>query len=374
MNRQEAVSQWEGVRGQYQASGLILPGVKMFVPESWKAGEGASLDQIAMDMALDSAAGVLSTDPNAALPAILTTTIDPDVIKVVFAPLQMAEVMGEERKVGTWLDDTRLFPVVEDTGEVSSYDDYSNNGRVGINFNYPAFQNYLFQTIVGYGERETERAGLMRINYVGDLNKGAASLLNRFANLSYAFGIGGIQNYGLLNNPYLSAYITPAPKAWGGTTWFDNGAPAATANEVYNDVVALVDRVIAQTNGAVDLKADMTLAMSPQSQVALTFTNAFGVNVEDLLKKNFPNMKVKTAVQYGQQTAANSQGYSQVGNVMQLIVNNIDGQKVAYPAFSEKMRAHKIVPELSSWKQKYSAGVWGTILRLPIGVAGMLGI
>lgn len=373
MNRQEAITNWQESRGAYEAAGLIVPGVKMFIPDSWKIESGASADLIAMDMALDSA-GTLSTLPNAALPAILTTTIDPDVIRVVFAPLQMAEIMGEERKVGTWLDDTRLFPVVEDTGEVSSYDDYSNNGRVGINFNYPAFQNYLFQTIVGYGERETERAGLMRINYVGDLNKGAATLLNRFQNLSYAFGVANLQNYGLLNNPYLSAYISPAPKGWGGTTWFDNGTPAATANEVYNDIVALVDRVIAQTNGAVDLNASMTLAMSPQSQVALTFTNAFGVNVSALLKMNFPNLKVKTAVQYGTQTAANSQGYSQVGNVMQLIVDEVDGQKVAYPAFSEKMRAHKIVPELSSWKQKYSAGTWGTILRLPIGVAGMLGI
>jgi hypothetical protein len=108
------------------------------------------------------------TDPNSAIPAMLTTAIDPDVIRVVFAPLQMAEIMGGERKAGDWLEETRLFPVVEETGEVSSYDDYSNNGRAGVNFNYPAFQSYLYQTIVAYGERETERAGLMRINYVGE--------------------------------------------------------------------------------------------------------------------------------------------------------------------------------------------------------------
>lgn len=368
MNRQEAIAKWEQLRPQYEAAGLILPGVRMLVPDEWKQGQ-ASIEQLAMD-----AAGTLSTDPNSAIPTILTTAVDPDVIRIVFAPLQMAEIMGGERKVGDWLEETRLFPVVEDTGEVSSYDDYSNNGRAGINFNYPALQSYLYQVIQNYGEREVARAGLMRINYVGDLGKASASLLNRFGNLAYAFGISGLQNYGLLNNPYLSAYISPAVKAWGGTTWFNAGSPAATANEVYNDILAVVSRIIAQTNGTVEMDQEMTLALSPQSALALKFANSFGVYVEDLLKKGFPNMKIKTAVQYGAKTSTNGQGYSAVGNVFQVIVEAIDGQKVAYPAYNEKMRAHKIVPELSSWKQKMTSGVWGTVLRMPLGVGGMIGV
>ena len=369
MNRMEAIAAWNEVKDAYAANGLILPGVKMLVPDEWK-NSNASLAELAMD----SAAGVLSTEPNSAIPAMLTTAIDPDVIRVVFAPLQMAEIMGGERKAGDWLEETRMFPVIEETGEVSSYDDYSNNGRVGINFNYPQFQSYLFQTIIGYGEREVERAGLMRINYVGELQGAAASLLNRFGNLSYAFGIVGLQNYGLLNNPYLSAYLSPSIKAWGGTSWFNNGSPAATANEVYNDILAVVEQMISQTNGAVDMDAPMTLALSPQSQLALKFTNSFGVSVADLLKQGFPNMKVKSAPQYGQQTSTNTQGYSPVGNAFQIVVDKIDNQKVAYPAFNEKLRAHKLIPELSAWKQKMTSGSWGTVLRMPLGCGGMLGV
>jgi hypothetical protein len=348
----------------------VLPGVKMFLPDEWKVpGDQRSLVQLAMD-----SAGTLSTDPNAALPAMLTTAIDPEVIRVVFAPLAMAKILGGEQKAGDWLEETRIFPVVEETGEVSSYDDYSNNGRVGVNFNYPQLQSYLFQTIVGYGERETERAGLMRINYVGELTSAASGLLNRFANNAYAFGITRLQNYGIINNPYLSAYLTPAIKAWGGTGWFNAGSPAATANEVYNDILATVQQIIAQTNGAVDMDADMTLALSPQSALATKFTNAFGVSVADLLKQGFPNMKIEIAPQYGAKTAVNPTGYSAVGNAFQVIVNKVDNQRVAYPAFNEKLRAHKLIPELSSWKQKYTSGVWGTVTRMPIGVAGMLGV
>jgi hypothetical protein len=368
MDRNAAIAEWNAVKDVYAANGLILPGVRMLVPDEWK-NTAKSLNDLAMD-----AAGNLSTDPNSALPAMLTTAIDPDVIRIVFAPLQMAQILGGERKAGDWLEETRIFPVVEETGEVSSYDDFSNNGRAGINFNYPQLQSYLFQTFIAYGERETERAGLMRINYVGELTGAASSLLNRFGNLAYAFGIVGLQNYGLINNPYLSAYLSPAVKAWGGTTWFNNGSPAATANEVYNDFLAVVEQIINQTNGAVEMDASMTAALSPQSQLALAFTNSFGVSVADLLKKGFPNLKIKTAPQYGQKTTVNSQGYSSVGNVFQIIVDNVDNQKVAYPAYNEKLRAHKLIPESSSWKQKMTSGVWGVVLRLPVGVSGMIGI
>ena len=368
MNRMEAIAAWNEVKDVYAANGLILPGVKMLVPDEWKVSN-ASLADLAMD-----AAGTLSTDPNGAIPAMLTTAIDPDVIRVVFAPRQMAEIMGGERKAGDWLEETRIFPVVEETGEVSSYDDYSNNGRAGVNWNYPQLQSYLFQTIIAYGERETERAGLMRINYVGEVTGAASGLLNRFGNAAYAFGIVGLQNYGLINNPYLGAYLSPALKAWGGTTWFNSGSPAATANEVYNDILAVVEQIINQTNGAVEMDTPMTLALSPQSQLAMKFANSFGVSVASLLKDGFPNMKVKSAPQYGQKTSTNSQGYSTIGNAFQIVVDKIDNQKVAYPCFNEKLRAHKLVPELSAWKQKMTSGVYSTVLRMPIGVSGMLGV
>lgn len=363
MNLQEARAKWQAHRPTLEARGVVLPGVEMYMPAEWKKDF-----RLAMD-----AQPTLSTDPSSGIPSILTTVIDPQVIRIVFTPLQFAKILTE-RKAGDWLEETRIFPVVEETGEVSSYGDFNNNGRAGVNLNFPNFQSYLFQTFIRYGERELERAGLAKINYVSELGVSAADLLNRYQNLSYAFGVAGLQNYGIINNPFLSAYVTPALKAAGGTTWFSGNAPNATANEVYNDILALVEKLISQTNGTVELDDPMTLAMSPSSALALRFANSFGVYVRDLLKEGFPNMKVVTAPQYGQQTATNPQGYSAAGNAMQLIVTEIQGQKVAYAAFNEKLRAHKIIAEPSAWQQKETSGTWGTILRMPLGVTGMLGI
>lgn len=365
MNRQEAMAAFAADKPMLEAKGIhVHPATRMYTPDDWKVNA-----QLAMD-----AQSTLVTDPNSAIPAMLTTSIDPEVIRVIMQPLEMAEIMGE-RKSGNWLDETKMFPVVEMTGETSSYGDFSNNGRAGINMNWPQFQSYLFQTLVSYGERELERAGLGQINYVSELDISAAYQLNQFANLAYAFGISGLQNYGVINNPYLSAFLTPSVKAAGGTTWFTSGGqPNATANEVYNDIVALWSQAIAQGGGNVKSNMKATLAMSPQSQLALQFVNTFGVFVEDLIKKGFPNMEVKVAPQYGVQSMTNPQGYSTAGNAMQLILDQIQGQKTGYCAFNEKLRAHKIIPALSSWSQKKTSGVWGAIIRMPVAMTGMIGV
>lgn len=364
MNLQEARSQWLADRPRLEKLGIFFPGVQRYITDAEKMD-----DRIAMD----ALPGPLVTDPNSALPTILTTTIDPEIIRVVFSPLDFGMILGE-RQAGTWVEDTRLFPIVESTGEVSSYGDFNNNGRAGVNFNYPAFQSHLFQTIVKYGEREIERVGLAKISLISELGMASAQLLNTYQNLTYAFGVQLLQNYGIINNPYLSAFLTPATKAAGGTAWFNGNTPNATANEVYNDVIALVNKLVAQSNGALNTKSKMKLTMSPQSEIAMTFTNSFGVSVADLMKKGYPNIEVMTAPQYGTQSATNPQGYSTAGNVMQLIADKIQGQTVAYAAYNEKLRAHKIVPELSAWQQKQTSGTWGTILRSPVAVSGMIGI
>jgi hypothetical protein len=104
--------------------------------------------------------------------------------------------------------------------------------------------------------------------------------------------------------------------------------------------------------------------MSPVSQVALTKTTEFNVNVMDLLKKNYPNLKVETAPEYA--TAS--------GNLVQLFADEIQGQRTAAVAFTEKLRAHPIIVAASSFKQKKSQGTWGSIIFRPFLIAQMLGV
>jgi hypothetical protein len=267
-----------------------------------------------------------------------------------------------------------MLPVTEAEGEVSSYGDYADSGLVNANTNFPQRQAYLFQVIKRYGEYELEVAGRARINWSAELDYSAALMLNKFSNLSYFFGIATLENYGLLNDPRLNASLTPALKAYNGTTWYNgSGQVAATANEIFADIENLFTQLVSQTAGLVNRETPMILAMSPQSEAALTTTNSFNVNVSDLIKKNFPNLRVENAVQYGALSASNPQGVAG-GNFMQLIAKEVDGQQTGFCCFNEKMRAHKLIPMLSSYQQKISAGTFGCILRMTLTIASMIGI
>jgi hypothetical protein len=364
MDLQEALAQYQADLPLLAARGVSLTGVTSYVPD------GFANDY---DLAMDAAPTLAATDPNGAIPGIFTTMVDPKVFEALFAPNKAEKIIGLERR-GSWVDDTIMFPIVESVGEVSSYDDYSENGAVSANANWPQRQNYLYQVMKQYGDREVERAGKARIAWVSQLDKSAALMLNKFENLCMFYGVRGLQNYGLFNDPHLNASLTPALKGWGGTGWYNaSNQIAATANEIYADVVSVFVQLVNQNVGLVDRETRMVLALSPQSEAGFTQTNSFNVNVTDLLKKNFPNLRVESAAQYGAYSTIDPQG-NPAGNFMQLIAPEIEGQETVYGAFSEKMKAHRIEVRTSSYKQKVSGGNWGAIIRYAAGIASMVGI
>ena len=301
----------------------------------------------------------LITTSNAGIPAFLSTYVDPNLIDILISPMKASIIAGSETKKGDWKTSTAMFPVIESTGEVSSYGDYSENGTAGINAEFPQRQSYHYQVITQWGERELEIAGLAKIDWSNRLNISSILSLNKFQNKTYFYGVDGLQNYGLLNDPSLSAPIEPITKAATGKTW-----ELATANEVISDIRKLYKQLQSQAGGLVDLDTKITLAMSPISEASLTKTTDFNVNVMDILKKNFTNMAVKTAPEYS--TAS--------GELLQMIVDDLEGQKTCETAFTEKLRTHTIVIGSSSFKQKKSQGTWGTIIYRPALIAQMIGI
>ncbi|MFX2662601.1 DUF2184 domain-containing protein [Enterobacter kobei] len=337
---------YSAASGKY---GIILPGAKDYLKPDF-----AENFQLAMD-----AQPTMVTANNAGIPAYFTNYVDPELIRVLVTPMKAAEIIGEVKK-GDWTTLTAQFPIVESTGETSSYGDFNNNGMTAANVNWVPRQSYHYQTHTRWGERELDMYGAARIGYAAELNVASALVLNKFQNKSYFFGIDGLMNYGLLNDPSLTASITPNATGTGGAvTWSTKDGQA-----VYDDIVKLYGQLVSQTKGLIERTDSMTLAMSPSAEVNLTKTNMYNVNVSDLLKKNFPNLRVETAVEYS----------TDAGELVQLIADRLGEQDTAYAAFTEKMRAHAVVVEESSWKQKKSGGTWGAIIRQPLGIASMIGV
>jgi hypothetical protein len=211
---------------------------------------------------------------------------------------------------------------------------------------------------------------LAKVDWANQLNVASAIVLDKFQNNSYFFGVAGLQNYGLLNDPSLAAPMAPGPKVFNANAsgpWITNNVVTATANEIYADIQALFGELVAQSGGLIEMGDELILTMSPGSEVALTTTNQFNVNVNDMLKKNFPKLRVETAMQYSTTVLG-------VGNLVQLIAPKVEGQETGYCAFTEKMRAHAIVKKTSSFLQKKSQGSWGAVVLQPFAIATMLGV
>ncbi len=356
MNRNQVLDHYE------REYGIYFHGAVELAKDEWKND---------FRMAMD-AQPTLVTTPSSGIPAFLTTIVDPIILKILTAKNAATSILDEVRK-GDLTMETAMFQVVEHTGNVSSYGDHNNNGRANANTNFPQRQAYLYQTIAEYGERELEREANAKINWAGEVRQAAVTVLNKFQNAMYFKGVAGLQNYGIQTDPALSPAIAPAPKAWGGLAWLNGTIPAATANEIFSDIQSVVFQLISQSSGNIATDSELILALSPSREGALTATNSFNVNVKTLLKDNFPRLRIERAIQYGAVTAQNPQGIA-AGEMMQIIAPNVEGQETGFCAFNEKLRAHPVIRDLSSFRQKMTQGGWGAVIRQPFAIAQMIGI
>lgn len=300
------------------------------------------------------------------IPAVVSTFIDPTIVETLFTPNRAATILGREEKKGSWAQDQFMIQRIESTGDTVAYDDFSEQGAVQVTSQWENRQVYRYQTMVEYGELEQARYGLAMLPYAAKKQQAAITILDQDANKFYFYGVSGLLNYGLLNDPALPAPISPIPdpNASNAALWSQK-----TVLGIYNDILALYEDLVTRTKGIVgngiDMAAPLVLAMSPQASVWFKKANeVFGNTVEKMVRDTFPNIRIEVAPQYS--TAA--------GELVQMFVSSAQGQEVGFMAYSEKLRAHPLITEVSSYKQKYSGTTYGAVITQPYLFAQMLGV
>jgi hypothetical protein len=350
------------LRSKLAATGIHFPDTAVLMKPEWRGdliGATRANPSLGLQMQLGMDAQPQTvTATSAGIPGFLTNIVDPEVIRVVTLPSKFAEIFGEDQK-GDWTVLSTTFPIVENVGSTASYGDFNNNGNLDANGNWVPRQSFRYQTVKRYGERTTAMWGVAGINYSAELDRSAAYVFSRVRNRSYAFGIRGLQNYGMLNDPSLIAPSTPATKSAGGVSWL-----TATADEEYRDVLALYGQLLAQMGNNIDRNTPMVLVMSPGREALLGKLSAFNISARAMIQANFPNLKIVTIPEYS----------TTGGELMQLILPTYQGQKTAYLAYTDLLKTHPLVQMMSSIDQKMSAGTWGAIIRRPLAIAQQLGI
>ena len=296
-------------------------------------------------------------DPNTTVPAYMNMYANPRVIEVLTAKRNYRAI-APEVKNGDWTTAFTQFRALEFTGETTPYQDYDANGQANVNTNFPTRKQYRFQTTLRVGDLEQDMNADAKIDLFAEKQKSAALLLEIAFNKYAFYGVSGVGIYGLLNDPNLNADETPTTGV-GGNTW-----ALKTADEIMADFAKMFSKLYERSNGWIDDSTATKLVIAPSCLAELNKVNTFGVSVKKMLADTYPNMTIVSAPEMATGN----------GNLAMILAEEIEGQPVVEFGYTEKYKAHRIIPESSSMHQKISAGTYGAIVYYPFAIVTMLGV
>lgn len=331
---------------QAEQYGFVFPGARQWMNKANMAG-----------MAHDAA---LITTPNTTVPAELLAFIDPMVIEILTAPRNAREIFPEMKK-GDWMTPYAKWRMDEFTGTTQPYSDYANGTTSGVNSEWAVRQQYVFQTSVTYGDLEVAMSSVAKINLASAKQRAAATQLDIDSNKFALLGVAGREVYGILNDPNLPEAVTAAPVGTGSSTyWADK-----TTQQIFNDIRALYAELANNSKGLISPTSPMKLCLSPAMSVYLGNATDFNVTVQDMVSKFMPNCKIVIVPELSSVTA---------GETALLVADEVNGQPVGYIGYGEKMRAGRIIPDMSSFRQKFVASTYGGVVLQPFAIASMVGL
>lgn len=312
-----------------------------------------SIDQLANDAAMVTAA-------NSGVPVEFTSYIDPMVIPILTATRGAREIFGEAKK-GDWTTSYARFQTSEITGEVEAYTDYGQGGASDVNPTFPVRTQYIYQTNIRYGDREVDVASRARLQLAADKQRAAATVIDIASNKFALYGVAGLEIYGLLNDPNLPADVSPLPKADTEKTLWDD----KSTKEIYEDVLYLFGKMADRGAGHIDANTELVLATSPATQVQLGKATDFNISARQMLETYFPKIRFVAFPELATATG---------GTSILLVAPTIEGLPTAQIGFSEKFRAMRLIPESSSFHQKFVGSSYGTIIYRPFAIGKMTGV
>ena len=84
---------------------------------------------------------------------------------------------------------------------MTPYSDFAENVSTDVNVDYPTRENFLFQTVIKYGDREVGLAAKAKLNVVSSKQQASAYVMAMAHNKFALYGVEGKKVYGLVNDP-----------------------------------------------------------------------------------------------------------------------------------------------------------------------------
>jgi hypothetical protein len=298
--------------------------------------------------------------PSSGVPNVLTTVWTTRFFKQIYQSTPFRELTTPDQQ-GVFGTTNVKYPLIQGSGVSKLYADHAGLGDSSMNLNYLTQQTVTLQRTLTYGDMQTAVMGMAKVDYVAWLREYTADLIALDQNNIGFNGFDGMQCYGLLNNPGLLPEIAAANGQWV------DGDYAS----VVSDIITTVQSI--QTLGAGQVKTDseFIIGLPPVAFGALLYQNSLGMSVKAYIEGVYTKCKF---IQVQNYTGTGTPLGSVAPNRMQVIFKQIGGQDTALGVFSSLYNSHGVVRLLSSYNEKISYVLAGTVLTMPIGVATMSGI
>ena len=319
-------------------AGFVFPQAR-----SWIDGNVPALAQDA----------ALVTTPNTGVPVEFLAYIDPMVVEILTS-VRNAKAVFEEQKKGDWTTAYAKWRADEIVGSTQPYSDYANGTDSDVNSNWLSREQYVFQTSIKYGDMEIDMAAQAKIELAAAKQRAAATIIDIDANKFYLFGVAGKNIYGILNDPNLPNATTVT--AWGSKT---------TAN-IYADILTSLFGVLASNSGGhITNSTPLKLLVSPAMNVLLGKATDYNVSVLDMLYKYFTALEVVVIPELATMAA---------GDTIFMVAPEVNGTPTGMLAFGDKFRLGRVIPDMSSFRQKAVCTTYGGIVLQPFAFASITGM
>lgn len=353
----------EGTRSRQDGFGINLTGKRTLNKDVLILDEGSishEFKQSADRMFMDDDTYAYNIG-SSGVPNVLTTVWTTKFFKQLFQSTPFREMTTPDQQ-GTFGTTNIKYPLIGASGISKPYGDHSGLGDSSINLNYLTRQTVTLERTLAYGDMQTAVMGMAKVDYVGWLREYVADLITLDQNNIGFNGYAGMQCFGLLNDPTLNATL-PA----GAGQWMDGG----TFSTVVSDIITTVQSVQTLGAGRVETDKEFIIGLPPCVMGALNFQNSFGMSVKQYILGIYPKARF---IQVQNYTGTGTPLGSVAPNYMQVIFKEIGSQETALGPFSTLYNSHGVIRELSSYAEKVSYVVAGTVLTMPVGVATMSGI
>jgi len=295
------------------------------------------------------------TPSNGVLPW-LTSVYTNKIIEQIFQtrPIWKIATDFQQGAFGT----TQIYiPVISYAGTGEEYADAGTGGNNSVNLNYLNRDTVTIQRMLAYGDLANAQMSMGKIDYVARLREGLGTQINLDINNIAFRGYQGKKIYGVLNDPSLNESIefpaTAANPDSSNWQW-------ANYAEISANIRALYAQCIGNAAGNLSFEDKAYLTVPPSVYVYLTDQNPLGTqSVYQYLKGTFPGLELV-------------QCQNNVGEdvlFIQLIFEKVQGQDTLLNTFSSLYNSHGAIRKESSYVEKVSYVVSGSIVAMAMGVA-----